>query len=225
MFKIKFIFFLLFTSISQLKSFKINDKYVFNGPDSQGLSAEVLDFLKSQEFIEILKITDESGTPNLMLEGNLSILHLAVISEYLEDLFDGDINYNIFLYLLIHRGADYTLQFEQYGDTAIHAAIKRKNIAALRLFCIYCDLNILNRDGDTPLHLAIKQDKLDLVKMLTESGADLLIKNLEGLNAIELAKSLIFELESGYQIYDYLIEYYSDNYGLFSNDLFKCIIF
>lgn len=39
------------------------------------------------------------------------------------------------------------------------------------------DINAINKDGDTPLHLAIAGKNQEVVKYLLENGANNLIKN------------------------------------------------
>jgi ankyrin repeat protein len=38
---------------------------------------------------------------------------------------------------------------------------------------------IQNKDGDTPLHLASREDKVEVARMLLEHGADVMAQNFE----------------------------------------------
>ncbi len=174
---------------------------------------EYSDLLQEGDYGRILEEIKKEGTPNIVFEIkeiNLSILHYFVINspygikvadefllenhgtkismttntrEYMKKIF-----YKIFLANLLYDGADYTIQCKINGNTAIHEATCRNVFYAMEIFCKHCNLNILNRNGDTPLHLAIKLGNYEFVKMLVEAGANYLIKNVDGLSALELAK-------------------------------------
>ncbi|MGC9105409.1 MAG: ankyrin repeat domain-containing protein [Thermoprotei archaeon] len=50
-----------------------------------------------------------------------------------------------------------------------------------------CDVNIRDKDGNTPLHLAAWYGYLDIVKFLVEHGADVNARNAEGNTPLHLA--------------------------------------
>lgn len=52
------------------------------------------------------------------------------------------------------------------------------------------DLNQTNHNGETPLHLAIQFNQIELVKLLLEAGADRSIKDINGLTALDHAVSM-----------------------------------
>ena len=60
------------------------------------------------------------------------------------------------------------------GHTLIHQAVQDKNIKKIRKFAVLgMSPNVINRDGDTPLHLAIRNSSTTVVEELLSLGADM----------------------------------------------------
>ena len=77
----------------------------------------------------------------------------------------------------------------------IDAAVSMRSPKMVRLLIDYgADINIIDSDGDTPLHRAASQGSLEIVKSLLDAGADVGAKNNMGLKAASVAK--IAELSS-----------------------------
>lgn len=79
-------------------------------------------------------------------------------------------------------------------DTPLHIMVLKNRLdAAIGLIFQHADINVKGKDGNTALHLAIKNDNAKLVKMLLLFGADCKIKNdfgeTPGLFAFRSAKS------------------------------------
>jgi ankyrin len=66
----------------------------------------------------------------------------------------------------------------QSGDTALHTASSRGNLAAVeRLLDLGAAVNVSNKNGDTPLHNAASRAFPAIIKLLAKHGANLEAKN------------------------------------------------
>lgn len=91
--------------------------------------------------------------------------------------------------LLMQRGAPVDDQL-YYRGTLLHAAVARGNveIATLLIASNKRLLNVKNRMGSTPLHLAARKGYRDMVLLLIEKGIDTEAKNFENRTALYLAQ-------------------------------------
>jgi len=83
-----------------------------------------------------------------------------------------------------------TPQKEAKGYRALHFAAASKDHpkeAITKLLDAGADVNALNDNGQTPLHIATFWDNIEAVRLLLERGADKTIKNKSGRTAAELA--------------------------------------
>jgi len=72
--------------------------------------------------------------------------------------------------------------------SALHFAAELDNSWAISLLASKgADLNIRDRRGDTPLHLAIRSGSMKAARALIEAGADLTLANSEGLQPLMIA--------------------------------------
>ena len=82
--------------------------------------------------------------------------------------------------------------FEETQDTALHLAICMEDNSTLHIVDFIAqnssNLNIQNRDGDTPLHVAVLHHQSECLKLLLRSGASSQIENREGKTPSQLAK-------------------------------------
>lgn len=82
---------------------------------------------------------------------------------------------------------------DRKGNTILHLAVLesydsfKKVLSRIECSEAQC-INVQNREGDTPLHIAIKNNSLNKVRDLIEAGAKTNIRNKAGLDAVELAK-------------------------------------
>jgi ankyrin repeat protein len=80
---------------------------------------------------------------------------------------------------LLGQGADvYTA--ERNGFCALHVASSHGHLPIVNLLLQSTDVNIKNKDGLTPLFLAIRSESMQTVAVLINSGADVNIKNKLG---------------------------------------------
>lgn len=93
------------------------------------------------------------------------------------------------------------LQKQNFSWSALHLACYFghiqvvEQILAKKQFRKEVDVNIRNNSGDTPLHKATLTDRADIVQLLLSNGANVFIKNCDGLLAKQLAKTKhIFEM-------------------------------
>jgi hypothetical protein len=227
MLKLKYLLIAILAYTINLNSYKIDPQKKYTTDISY------LDLFKDHRFLEVNKRLKEEGTHNLIYEDfNLSILHYAVtldadeINYHMEKCknstpFNVD-NFETLILLMLINGADYTIQTNFNGHTAIHEAIARNNYWAIKVFCQCCNLNILNRDGDTPLHLAIKLGNYEFVKMLVKAGADYSIQNNEDLSALKLAENFcIKEIKPPQELFNELLDESSDESYYYESDSYE----
>ncbi|MCL4558204.1 MAG: ankyrin repeat domain-containing protein [Deltaproteobacteria bacterium] len=82
---------------------------------------------------------------------------------------------------------------DEDGNTVLHLAVLRsyddfKKVLSMAECSEARCMNARNREGDTPLHLAIKNNFLNKVRDLVEAGAKTDVRNNAGLDAAELAR-------------------------------------
>jgi len=78
------------------------------------------------------------------------------------------------------------------NETLIHYAVSSGNTNLIqRLINMrQIDINAKNQSGETALHRATRQNNPEVVELLARNGADLTIKNNEGLRASEIAANM-----------------------------------
>lgn len=112
-------------------------------------------------------------------ELNQNCLHLSILSGH-----------DNLLPVLAELGAIID-QHDACGDSPLHvSAIEDSEIFTKQLLATFPNikLNELNDDGFTPLHLAVKNNQFEIVKLLIKAGADVQIKSTpSGDNALQIA--------------------------------------
>ncbi|VWU51696.1 ankyrin-repeat protein, putative [Hepatocystis sp. ex Piliocolobus tephrosceles] len=94
---------------------------------------------------------------------------------------------NMFSYLL-SKGCDYK-HINTNGDSCLHIIALNNNICCLEILCksdISDIINIKNKEGDTPLHISIKNGFYEFFSLLIRKGADLKIKDFFDMDSYEL---------------------------------------
>lgn len=78
------------------------------------------------------------------------------------------------------------------GRNVLHLAAMKGNLAMLMLLLKWQELKVLINEpddgGNTPLHLAVKMDYYDIVKVLLKMGADANVANKNGLTALNICE-------------------------------------
>ncbi|KAK9883421.1 hypothetical protein WA026_001595 [Henosepilachna vigintioctopunctata] len=95
--------------------------------------------------------------------------------------------------LLLEKGADPNIP-DANGNTCLHYVPKHPSKILIQskllthtLLKYNAKVNILNKCGDTPLHLAVEHGAVDFITALLHTEADVLIKNKKNLTAMDLA--------------------------------------
>lgn len=79
-------------------------------------------------------------------------------------------------------------EIDEQGNTVLHIAAQLNDDALVTYFIIKgADLEIKNLDGDTPLHVAIKNDSFEAAKQLIAFGANIFARDSENISAIDSA--------------------------------------
>ena len=99
------------------------------------------------------------------------------------------------LSILIYHGARIDIIYPPDFRTSIHLAVFIRHQRIINILLEHDDaskkiINIGNRQLDTPLHLAIFQEDLAIVKLLVENGANINIKNKSGFTPLDIAKNI-----------------------------------
>lgn len=77
---------------------------------------------------------------------------------------------------------DYLCIRNDFGQTALHLAVREENIDIVNLYMerhIPC-MNTGTKDGDTPLHYAAYWGRLECARLLIKGGADTKARNYKG---------------------------------------------
>ncbi|XP_014238153.1 serine/threonine-protein phosphatase 6 regulatory ankyrin repeat subunit C-like [Trichogramma pretiosum] len=94
--------------------------------------------------------------------------------------------------LLLKRGAD-SSRPDSEGSYPLHSICKRIHGEGLRKLLLYIDravpVDVRDKDGNTPLHLAVFHEKTTMVELLLRQGADPSIVDAEGRTALHIAST------------------------------------
>ena len=168
------------------------------------------------DITKIRKYLKQGYNPNLLDNvTRSSSLHLATVNGDLEtikvllenganrNLQDGDgktpivkaieCNNHDVIQFIIFSGINPNIQDYQFANSPLHWSIYEKNIEAAKLLLNYChsiDVNLINHNQDTPLHLAVKSQEFnDIVHSLIEHHAKIDAKNCSSLTPLMIATS------------------------------------
>lgn len=79
---------------------------------------------------------------------------------------------------------------DRRGNIGLHLAAERGSIDIAIALIPRSDINIQDAKGNTALHLAIRSGHVDVTRELIKAGADLMLKDREGLTPLELAREV-----------------------------------
>ena len=92
--------------------------------------------------------------------------------------------------LLLQRGANPYLA-DRSGWTALHCAASNGSVDGMQELLKACrdGMDTVNKDGETPLLLAIRMHREEIARALMAAGADVRASNNEGQNSLDVARS------------------------------------
>ncbi len=96
--------------------------------------------------------------------------------------------------VLLKRGASPNGKFDLYDhsqDSCLHAAVKKNYLRIVELLIIHhADVNVQNEQGQTPIYLAIKSKRQEIIKLLYDNGADIdNVKDIRNDTPLDYVKS------------------------------------
>jgi ankyrin repeat protein len=87
------------------------------------------------------------------------------------------------------------------GDTPLHRALLCCNdfFVQFLISCTEVDMGIQNKDGDTPIHVAVRKDRREIAELLLQSASkeELRKTNRQSISATQMCKSKDYNLKDG----------------------------
>ncbi|XP_060893414.1 histone-lysine N-methyltransferase EHMT1a [Labrus mixtus] len=123
--------------------------------------------------------------------GHYDIVHhlLSKASKYINNQDDGgwtpitwaiEYKHKELVYLLLSKGTDVNMRDKEENVCLHWAALSGCDDVAQALLEARCDLNAINVHGDSPLHVAARENHLECVMLFLSRGADVNQRNREG---------------------------------------------
>ncbi|XP_039875157.1 histone-lysine N-methyltransferase EHMT1a [Simochromis diagramma] len=132
--------------------------------------------------------------------GHYSIIHhlLSKASKYINCQDDGgwtpitwaiEYKHKELVHLLLAKGANVNIRDKEENVCLHWAALSGCDDIAQALLEARCDLNAVNIHGDTPLHVAARENHLECVMLFLSRGADVSQRNRDGETALDCCAS------------------------------------
>ncbi|XP_063611079.1 26S proteasome non-ATPase regulatory subunit 10-like [Penaeus indicus] len=85
---------------------------------------------------------------------------------------------------------------DNMGATALHRASSKGNVRVMvrLLQCNMCSVNIQDKEGNTPLHLACEEERLAAVRLLLEHNASTSMVNKAGKSPLQMTNTSLRHL-------------------------------
>lgn len=155
-------------------SLTLTNEAVHDKVSDLGLSVFIGNFKRVKKLLKKKDI-------NSRFTNNDSLLHICAHNE----------DSNMFYFLITH-GCDYT-HVNNNGDTCLHIIALVNNLYCLDVisrFNISKIINVVNKEGDTALHISIKNGFFHVFSVLLNAGADPHIKDAFDMDCFEMVDIL-----------------------------------
>jgi ankyrin repeat protein len=139
-----------------------------------------------------------------------------------DDLFQSIINGNsLNIPKLIEKYPDLANARWNYRKTLLHVSAEKGDINLVKYLVGKIDVDVLNNHCLTPLHLAVANANLEVVRFLLDYGANIKLKNEEGFTVLHfLTKEIRKNMIEGQELVD-LKNNYNENHLKIANLLIK----
>ena len=205
---------------------------------------EVLELMKQED---LFKTVDHNGrsmlhhiAANRLTSRDLSLPNPEELLSYFPNdtsLIEPDVDGRTPIFIAVKEGqfdlanalvakfdTSISFEFDQSGHSLWHYAAQNNNLDVMRWLMSHGDSNYQAKSaqGDTPLHLAMKENSFKVVPYLLELGTDISVTNADGYSPLKigyqakgLSKSVEWILKESQKSPDYRLD----------NDIIKKIIF
>jgi ankyrin repeat protein len=158
------------------------DVNILNGFGETALHVAAATRVGGKGLVEVL--LKAGASPNISNDFGKTVIHVASESG----------NTDIIFVLLSGGQTNFMAGVAPLGFTALHFAVMSGNVEAVKLFCHYHELiDIQTNIGDTALHFATFHSQIvvacDMSKVLLLAGADISIRNNEGVTPFQMIDS------------------------------------
>jgi hypothetical protein len=126
--------------------------------------------------------TEKITLKNLLAGSKSEMLQYTYVDDarVAQSIREGNISY-VKEFIRKYKQIDAPLTHDDYNNRLIHIAAESKNIEILNmLIALKANINIKNKNNETPMHLAIKAQNLKNIERLIAQGSDLTIQTNKG---------------------------------------------
>ena len=145
------------------KNYKIATILIENGANIEDIDYTTFDY-ETRNILNKLKEKIEKENNDLLMKYTIKN-NVNGLSKLLENNKNIDINY----------------QNDNKDDSALHYACRQDYEKIVELLIKYkIDVNVINADGNTPLHIAVIHSNINIIFLLLKNGANIKHKNNDG---------------------------------------------